>query len=509
MKKRARKVKGRQLSLLFSLMIIGILVLIALVFVYNYNKTSLNKNLKGELRTEGVFESNSIATHSTDDIIMKLSSSTNSHGALWNDANYQTNIYYSDVFGWSYYGTNPHNCNGNFNKVVGLYSSTNAHAEIPSLNNYGTNVCYGDLICRGVSGTCNSDEKSVVALASNTNSHLSSISNVNYPVNICCKTFGCSNDSQCSVNTPKCNPIGKCVQCIDNSNCAYGYNCNLATGNCTQETDTTVPVISSISLIITNNSANITWNTNEASNSSVNYGNVISDLNNTVIDSSFVLNHSVLLSNLINFSTYYYSIRSCDGYGNCASKGVYSFTTLNNTDDSNQTNTSVTTTRIIIPSFVNDTDINIITKMSVEERNAAIGDLIEITASSEGLNQSKVIFGITNLPSGARFDSKTGKFSWTPGSAGEYTINFSATDGKIINLKIIKISVGDSGQVSPDLPVTLSPDNIGKIIFWIIAIIIGVIILVMISILVVLASRRRKLRKQSAQINRNLQANPN
>ncbi|GEM_PF-2403853 len=127
------------------------------------------------------------------DIIMKLSSSDNAHGALWNDGVYTEEILYSSIFGGVYSGdlTTVHDCIVG-NEVVGISGLTNAHAEDPSLDNYANNVCYGDLVCEADSSfgdSCFNGGEIVVRLASVTNSHLSD-SFGSYPVKICCVSGG-------------------------------------------------------------------------------------------------------------------------------------------------------------------------------------------------------------------------------------------------------------------------------------------------------------------------------
>lgn len=135
----------------------------------------------------GVVDAGSCAD---SDRIMKLYSSTNSHGALWDDTNYEYDICYSNIFGSVYTGANPHDClPGETNKVLGLYQNTNSHAEIPSLDNYDVDVCYGDLVCQAVTdpAVCPADYRTVVRLYQNTNSHISNASDTNYSVKICCE----------------------------------------------------------------------------------------------------------------------------------------------------------------------------------------------------------------------------------------------------------------------------------------------------------------------------------
>ena len=127
---------------------------------------------------------------SSTQTIMKLYSSTNSHGALWSDTIYTYDICYNNIFGTAYIGANPHTCIGTgtipTNKILGLSQITNSHAEIPTGIAYTTPVCYGNLVC-APRADCLAGEKTIVRLAQNTNSHISIASDINYPIKICCK----------------------------------------------------------------------------------------------------------------------------------------------------------------------------------------------------------------------------------------------------------------------------------------------------------------------------------
>jgi len=112
----------------------------------------------------------------SDDRIMRLYSSSNSHGELWNNGDYSLDVCYNDIFGVSYTGSNPHDCGAGTipsNKVVGLFSDGNSHAEIPILNDYDVDVCYGDLVCVARDNVCLADEEIVLSLYSDSNSHMS------------------------------------------------------------------------------------------------------------------------------------------------------------------------------------------------------------------------------------------------------------------------------------------------------------------------------------------------
>ena len=92
-------------------------------------------------------------------------------------------------------------------------------------------------------------------------------------------------------------------------------------------TDTTPPVISTVaSSSITANSATITWTTNEASNSQVEYGLTTSYGNSTTLDVTKVTSHSVSLSGLTAGTTYHYRVKSTDAAGNSAVSSDYWFT---------------------------------------------------------------------------------------------------------------------------------------------------------------------------------------
>ncbi len=92
--------------------------------------------------------------------------------------------------------------------------------------------------------------------------------------------------------------------------------------------DTTAPVLSGIaSSNITTTGANITWTTNEASNTQVEYGLTASYGNNSTLNSSLITSHSVVLSGLTASTLYHYRVKSRDAAGNLATSADYSFTT--------------------------------------------------------------------------------------------------------------------------------------------------------------------------------------
>lgn len=97
-------------------------------------------------------------------------------------------------------------------------------------------------------------------------------------------------------------------------------------------TDTTAPVISSISVGgIASTTANVTWTTNELARSKVYYGTTTPlSLSSAsfIADSSLVTSHTKTLSSLTASTTHYYVIESQDGADNIATSTENSFTTL-------------------------------------------------------------------------------------------------------------------------------------------------------------------------------------
>ena len=84
-------------------------------------------------------------TSSGEYAVMGLSSTTNAHGELANQSNYNY------VLCCNFAGSQT--CDGS-NKIIGLSSVTNAHAEIPTETTYLNDVCYGNLSCISTSYDC-------------------------------------------------------------------------------------------------------------------------------------------------------------------------------------------------------------------------------------------------------------------------------------------------------------------------------------------------------------------
>jgi hypothetical protein len=107
---------------------------------------------------------------------------------------------------------------------------------------------------------------------------------------------------------------------------------NTATGSVTVTVDNTPPIISAItSTGATNSSATITWTTNEASTSQVEYGTTTSYGSSTTLSGALVTSHHAQITGLSASTTYHYRVRSKDAAGNLTISTDSTFTTTNDT----------------------------------------------------------------------------------------------------------------------------------------------------------------------------------
>ncbi len=92
--------------------------------------------------------------------------------------------------------------------------------------------------------------------------------------------------------------------------------------------DTTAPVISGVGASsITTTGATISWTTNEASDSQVEYGTTTSYGTSTALPTSLVTAHSAVLSGLQASTVFHYRVKSRDAAGNLATSADATFTT--------------------------------------------------------------------------------------------------------------------------------------------------------------------------------------
>ena len=91
--------------------------------------------------------------------------------------------------------------------------------------------------------------------------------------------------------------------------------------------DTTDPVIGNVQATAGGVTATVTWTTDEAATSSVDFGPSTAYENGSVSSGSLVTNHSIPLTGLTASTTYHYKVTSQDASGNSAETADLTFTT--------------------------------------------------------------------------------------------------------------------------------------------------------------------------------------
>ena len=158
--------------------------------------------------------------------------------------------------------------------------------------------------------------------------------------------------------------------------------------------DTTAPTISGRTATnITGSSAQITWTTNEAATSRVEYGLTTSYGSLTTLDATLVTAHSVALTGLAPNTTYNYRVRSIDAAGNEAISANSTFKTTAAADSippstpTGLTATAVSATQINL-SWNASTDNVAVTGYQVFRNGAQVGTSTTTAFSDTGLSPS-------------------------------------------------------------------------------------------------------------------------
>ncbi|MBI3606761.1 MAG: fibronectin type III domain-containing protein [Nitrospirae bacterium] len=97
--------------------------------------------------------------------------------------------------------------------------------------------------------------------------------------------------------------------------------------------DTTAPVISAVaSGALTNTGATVTWATDEASSSQVEYGTTTAYGTSSALAATLVTSHTMTLTGLAPSTTYHFRVTSADAAGNAAASTDKTFTTSSTPD---------------------------------------------------------------------------------------------------------------------------------------------------------------------------------
>src|SRR3989344_3973870 len=200
----------------------------------------------------------------------------------------------------------------NYTRVNAYYSLLSIDLPRVTLNSPGNNFNTSNTL---INFNCSATDDVYLA-----NLSLYINSTGNFTANQTFNISGTSNSSNFNLTLDDGAYLWNCLAYDNTSNSAFA-------NNFTFRTDTLKPNLDSISSgSITENSAVISWTSNEISNSSVNYGTT-TEVSSVSRNSDFIYSHSITLSSLTSSTTYYYNVSSCDLVNNCNTSVQSSFTT--------------------------------------------------------------------------------------------------------------------------------------------------------------------------------------
>jgi hypothetical protein len=92
----------------------------------------------------------------------------------------------------------------------------------------------------------------------------------------------------------------------------------------------------------------------------------------------------------------------------------------------------------------------------IPDKSVNEGTTLSFTVTATDAESDVLTYSASNLPAGAQFDATTHNFSWKPGStqAGNYTVTFSVTDGKLSVSADAKITVIDANTAPVITPIS-------------------------------------------------------
>jgi hypothetical protein len=221
----------------------------------------------------------------------------------------------------------------------------------------------------------------------------------------------------------------------------------LATSNPVTVNDTTPPLISSVTASsITASAATITWTTDKASDSQVDYGPTTAYGSTSALNSNLVTSHSITLSGLGSTTLYHFRVRSRDAAGNLATSSDFTLTTLDGTAPT--------------------------VSLTAPAANATVSNSITISATAaDNVGVSGVQFRLDGAVLGAEDTTSPYSVSWntTGTSNGSHSLSAVARDAAGNKTTSAAVTVTVSNDITPPVISAVSASSMtatGATIGW-------------------------------------------
>jgi hypothetical protein len=217
--------------------------------------------------------------------------------------------------------------------LTGLNPSTTYDYDVTSANSAGTsatsaNFTFSTLAQAPVISAVSTSGMTATSVIITWTTDQASSSQVNYGTSTSYGSTSASNSTLVTSHSITLNGL--------NPGTTYDYDVTSAnsagtpatSANFTFSTLAQAPAISAVNATsITNNSATITWTTNQTATSLVNYGTTASYGASSALNSALATSHSVVLSGLSAGTTYNYDVVSANSGGTSATSANFTFTT--------------------------------------------------------------------------------------------------------------------------------------------------------------------------------------
>ena len=220
------------------------------------------------------------------------------------------------------------------------------------------------------------------------------------------------------------------VFAVCNSLTANCYTLRLEGGSGTPP-PASAPLVSAVgSSGVSSSGATVTWTTDIASTSQVDYGTSTAYGSSTTLNSSMVTSHSVAISGLVSGTTYHYRVRSKNSGGNETISGDFSFTTASAGD------TTPPTVSVTAPAS-----------------NSTVSGTVSVSATaSDNVGVTRVQFQVDGINLGAAVTQAPYSTAWdtTGASNGTHSVTAVASDAAANTATSVAVTVSVSnGTTTP------------------------------------------------------------